>query len=223
MSNTSLFGLPECLHSCCCFSISFSLTLSLLIPLSLLAAVPVAGRACSKYVTKCSTETLGILIYWGVGVGGVHNGGTCAWCASESSDSMTDRQCELAASRSLWRGLWNIIKAKTSSTPLKTRHKHNHIRLRNLDRMPLSVRNASDQEHKNENRSGLHQGSLWDNEDGNVRCYALSSNYWILIRGSFIVSTDSLEFDSKSFTIRDRFLDSSITNISNSINLDEVD
>ncbi len=107
--HVSLFGLPECLHSCCCFSLS----LSLLIPL--LAGIPVAGRACSKYVTECNAGTLGIMISgWGL-----HNGGTCAWCASESSDSMTDRQCELATSRSQGRGLWNIIKAKTSSAPSK--------------------------------------------------------------------------------------------------------
>ncbi len=75
MSNVSLFGLPECLHSCCCF---FSLCLSLLIPL--LAGVPVAGRACSKYVTECNAGTLGILISgWGGGAQWRHMCLMCLW------------------------------------------------------------------------------------------------------------------------------------------------
>ncbi len=152
---------------------------------------------------------------------GLHNGGTCAWCASESSDSMTDRQCELATSRSQGRGLWNIIKAKTSSAPSK-QGTNTTTYNQGIYTECLLLSNGSDQEHGNENRSltksVVDQGSLRDNEDGNMRCYALSSNYWFLIRGSFVLSMDSLEFDSKTFTIRDRFLDSSITNISNFVN-----
>lgn len=44
------------------FSISLSFSLSLSLFLCLLAAIPVAGRACSKYVTECVAGTLGALI-----------------------------------------------------------------------------------------------------------------------------------------------------------------